>query len=200
MRPATDSAATLLAAWRTNSRVTAYLVEHLPPALWDASVPGAPRRTVRMIAGHLHNARCMWLKTLGREHGIAIPASVDRRKVERDELLAALVRSSAGIEALLELGIRAGGHVPPSKAYVWRNLPLDVPHVLTYFVAHEGHHRGQIVMAARQLGHRLPSDVSAGLWQWTKRSQECDYTIRRPLTVVISEISDEGGVRTTVHG
>ncbi len=172
MRPAADSAAALLAAWRTNSRVTAYLVEHLSQPLWEAPIPGAPRRTVRMIAGHLHNARCMWLKTLGRAHGIAIPASVDRRKVERDELLAALVRSSAGIEALLELGIRAGGHVPPSKAYVWRNLPLDVPHVLTYFVAHEGHHRGQIVMVARQLGHRLPSDVCAGLWQWTKRSQE----------------------------
>ena len=172
MRPATDSATTLLAAWRTNSRLTAYLVEHLSPELWNALLPGAPRRTVRMIAAHLHNVRCMWLKTLGREHGIAIPASVDRRKVEQDELLAALVRSSAGIEALLELGIRAGGHVPPSKAYVWRNLPLDVPHVLTYFVAHEAHHRGQIVMGARQLGHRLPSDVTAGLWQWTKRSQE----------------------------
>src|SRR5215217_2887985 len=99
MRPATDSAGTLLAAWRTSSRVTAYLVEHLTPALWNARLPEAPQRTVRMIAGHLHNARCMWLKSLGREHGIAIPASVDRRTVEREELLAALVRSSAGIEA-----------------------------------------------------------------------------------------------------
>ncbi|HYT74616.1 MAG TPA: hypothetical protein VEL79_07705, partial [Vicinamibacterales bacterium] len=56
-----DLRATLLASWRTNSRVTEYLVEHLPAALWDAAVPGAPRRTVRMIAGHLHNARCMWI-------------------------------------------------------------------------------------------------------------------------------------------
>ena len=172
MIPPTDLGATLLASWRTNSRVTAYLVEHLPAELWDASVPGAPRRTVRMIAGHLHNARCMWLKTLGLEHGIAVPASVDRRKVARHELLSALKRSASGIEALLELGIAAGGHVPPSKAYVWRNLPLDVPHVLTYFVAHEGHHRGQIVMLARQLGHRLPDNITAGLWQWTKRVQE----------------------------
>jgi uncharacterized damage-inducible protein DinB len=172
MPPLTDPDATLLAAWRTNSRVTAYLVEHIPAALWDVPVPGAPRRTVRMIAGHLHNVRCMWLKTLGQEHGIAVPASVDRRKVTPRELLSALERSSRGIEALLELGIAAGGHVPASKAYVWRNLPLDVPHVLTYFVAHEGHHRGQIVMLARQLGHRLPSDISAGLWQWTTRVRE----------------------------
>ncbi len=172
MIPEADLGATLLASWRTNSRITAYLVEHLPAALLDASVPGAPRRTVRMIAGHLHNARCMWIKTLGQEHGIAIPASVDRRNVARHELLSALKRSSRGIEALLALGMASGGHVPPTKAYVWRNLPLDVPHVLAYFVAHEGHHRGQIVMLARQLGHRLPDDISAGLWQWTKRAGE----------------------------
>jgi uncharacterized damage-inducible protein DinB len=49
---------------------------------------------------------------------------------------------------------------------VWRNLALDVGHVLTYFVAHEGHHRGQIVMVARQTGHRLPASVTADLWQW----------------------------------
>jgi uncharacterized damage-inducible protein DinB len=167
-----DLDATLLTAWRTNSRVTAYLIEHVPAALWDVPLPGAPRRTVRMIAGHVHNARCMWLKTLGQEYGIAVPALVDRRKVTRRELLSALKRSSRGIEALLALGIAAGGQVPPSKAYVWRNLPLDVPHVLTYFVAHEGHHRGQIVMLARQLGHRLPSSISDGLWLWTMRVQE----------------------------
>jgi len=172
MIPPADLGPTLLASWRTNSRVTAYLVEHLPAALWDTPIPGAPHRTIRMLAGHLHNARCMWLKTLGRQHGIAVPASVDRRTVARRELLSALKRSSRGIEALLELGVAAGGHVPPSKAYVWRNLPLDIHHLLTYFVAHEGHHRGQIVMLARQLGHRLPANIAAGLWQWTKRVQE----------------------------
>lgn len=78
-----DLDATLLGCWRTNSRVTSYLVEHLPAILWDAPLPGAPRRTVRMIAGHLHNVRCMWLKTLVQGHGIAVPASIDRRRVTR---------------------------------------------------------------------------------------------------------------------
>src|SRR5437762_12038284 len=80
----------LLAAWRTNNRVTVFLVEHLPPELWGAAVPGAPRRTVRMIAGHIHNARCMWIKTLGRDHGIAVPRAVNRHKVEPKELISAL--------------------------------------------------------------------------------------------------------------
>jgi len=164
--PPPDLRATLIAAWRTNNRVTVHLIERLPTALWDIAVPGVPQRTIRMIAAHLHNARCMWVKTLGREHGITAPTRVDHRRVARRQIVAALKHSSKGIEALLTLGLASGGQVPPSKGYVWRNLSLDVGHVLTYFVAHEAHHRGQIIMVARQTGHRLPPATTAGLWQW----------------------------------
>ncbi len=167
-----DLADTLVPAWRTNNRITVFLVEHLAPKLWKASVPGAPRRTVQMIAGHIHNARCMWIKTLGKEHGIEVPDSVDRRRVSQKQLTRALDQSSRGIVSLLTLGCDNGGTIPASSAYVWRNLPLDVGHVLAYFVAHEGHHRGQIVMIARQLGYRLPAVVTAGLWQWSQRAKE----------------------------
>jgi len=172
MQPALDHRDLLLAAWRTNNRVTVFLIEHLAHELWEAKVPGAPRRTVRMIAGHIHNARCMWIKTLGKEHGIVVPQAVNRHKVEPQQLIAALGQSSRGIIDLLQLGLDRGGEIPVSSSYSWRNLPLDVGHVLTYFVAHEGHHRGQIVMLARQLGHRLPVEVTGGLWHFSKRSGE----------------------------
>lgn len=167
-----DLRRSLLAAWRTNCRVTAFLVQAVPATLWSATVPGAPARTVRMLLAHLHNGRARWIRTLGRAHGISAPPLVDRRRVGRRQLLAALRRSGRDMETLLVLGLEAGGGVPPSPAYVWRNLPLDVGHVLTYFVAHEAHHRGQIVMLARQLGHRLPAAVTNGLWQWTTRRRE----------------------------
>ena len=162
----------LLQAWRTNNRVTIYLIENLSKEIWEAPVPGAPRRTVQMIAGHIHNARCMWIKTLGKEHGVKVPASVDRHKVKPKELIRALGHSSRGIMGLLTLGLDRGGVIPGSKAYIWRNLPLDVAHVLSYFVAHEGHHRGQIIMIARQVGCRLPVEVTGGLWHFSKRSEE----------------------------
>lgn len=161
-----DVTAMLLAAWRTNNRVTIQLVERLPSTLWDVAVPGAPQRTIRATAAHLHNARCRWVKTLGSEHGVTAPARVDHHRVTARPLMAALKRSSTGIEALLKLGFAANGSVPPSNDYVWRNLSLDVAHVLTYFVAHEAHHRGQIVMVARQTGHRLPVTTTSALWQW----------------------------------
>ena len=167
-----DQREKLLDAWRTNNRVTMFLLEHLPRELWLATVPGSPRKSVRMIAGHIHNARCRWIKTLGSEHGLAVPRQVDRHKVSPKELLTALRRSSRSMVELLTLGLDHGGVLPDSSSYVWRNLPLDVPHVLTYFVAHEAHHRGQIVMLARQLGHRLPVEITGGLWHFAKRSKE----------------------------
>ncbi|MBI4468982.1 MAG: DinB family protein [Acidobacteria bacterium] len=172
MPPASDLTGTVLAAWRTNHRVTVFLIRHLSPKVWAAAIPGFPRKTVRMLAGHIHNSRCTWLRTLARSHGIRVPASVDRLAVTPGALLVALDRSSRALEELLRLGCANGGRVPATSAYVWRNLPLDVGHVLMYFVAHEAHHRGQIVLAARQAGARLAPPVTGGLWQWTQRARE----------------------------
>ena len=135
-----------------------------------------------MIAGHLHNARCMWIKTLGQELGVTVPRSVDRRRAGRKELVPALERSSRGILRLLTLGCEQGGRIPRASTYTWRNLPLDVGHVLAYFVAHEAHHRGQIVLVAREVGCRLPSAVTGGLWQWTKRAAEARSEQRERLS------------------
>jgi hypothetical protein len=78
-----DLADAVVAAWKTSNRVTPFLFENLPSELWPMTVPGRSRRTVRMIAGHIHNSRCMWIKTLGRRHGIRAPKSVNLYTVTR---------------------------------------------------------------------------------------------------------------------
>ena len=159
----------LIDAWHTNHRVTAYLIENLPPELWPMNVPGSPRRTIRSLAAHFHNSRCMWIKSIGARHGVAVPRSVDVRTVRPAALLRALEHSSEGMIDLIRLGAERGGSIP---AATWQNFPTDLVHFLNYFVAHEAHHRGQLCLLARQLGHRLPGDVTAGLWQWKTRSRE----------------------------
>ena len=158
-----------MAAWRTSHRATTYLIEQLPAAIWSARAPGSERQTVGMIAAHIHNSRCRWIKSLGVAHGIKVPRLVDLRRVRRAELLKALSKSSEGMIRLIELGIANGGRVPRAT---WQNFPTDMEHFLTYFAAHEGHHRGQLCMIARQLGQRLPLRVTAGVWQWTRFSRE----------------------------
>ncbi|MDX6613627.1 MAG: hypothetical protein QOD75_2813 [Blastocatellia bacterium] len=93
-------------------------------------------------------------------------------KVEPQELTTALGRSSRGIISLLQLGFDRGGKILRLPAV---HLAQPAPRRRArpdLFVADEGHHRGQIVMLARELGYRLPVEVTGELWQWAKRSQE----------------------------
>jgi len=159
----------LIAAWRTNARLTTYLIQNLPRELWSQPIPGLPRKTIRSIAAHLHNSRCSWIRHIGGRHGIVAPQRVDPKCVRQLELARALSRSSAGIIELIRLGVARGGAVPSAS---WQNFPTDLAHFLSYFVAHEAHHRGQLCLLARQMGHRLPADVSNGLWQWKQRARE----------------------------
>jgi uncharacterized damage-inducible protein DinB len=164
-----DDGQGVIAAWRTSNRVTTYLIAHFPAELWSRDVPGVPRRTVGMIGAHLHNSRCSWIKALGARHGIAAPRRVDLRRVRPRELVRALSRSSEGMVRLFRLAVAHGGRVPRAT---WQNFPTDLEHFLSYFVAHEAHHRGQLCMLARQLGSRLPMEVASGVWQWTKLARE----------------------------
>ena len=159
----------IIAAWRTNNRATTYLVEQLPSAVWSRQVPGISRLTVGMIAAHIHNSRCSWIRSIGARHGVKVPRRVDLRRVRPKELVRALSRSSKGMIDLIELGIARGGRVPRAT---WQNFPTDLEHFLSYFAAHDAHHRGQLIMVARQLGHRLPRTVAGGVWQWTRFARE----------------------------
>ena len=160
----------ILNAWKTTNRTTIFLIEHIPTDLWNEKIPGSSRRTIGMIASHIHNIRCMWIKMIGKGKTIKVPVRVDPRHANRKEVIRALSRSSQTMLKLLKVTIDNGGKLPSTPA--WLNFPNDIVHFLAYFVAHEGHHRGQIILLARQLNHRLPTEVTNGVWQWTKRLKE----------------------------
>ena len=82
-----------------------------------------------MIAAHIHNSRCRWIKSLGAPHGVEVPRLVDLRRVRPAQLLKALSRSNDGMVSLIELGIANGGRVPRAT---WQNFPTDMEHFLSY--------------------------------------------------------------------
>jgi uncharacterized damage-inducible protein DinB len=112
----------------------------------------------------------MWIKMIAKGEIVKEPLRVDSRHAARKEVIRALSRSSQAMLKLLIACIDNGGKLPSTPA--WLNFPNDVVHFLSYFIAHEGHHRGQIILLARQLNQRLPAEVTNGVWQWKKRLKE----------------------------
>jgi uncharacterized damage-inducible protein DinB len=50
-----------------------------------------------------------------------------------------------------------------------RGFRPDVAGFFGYLIGHDAHHRGQITMLARQVGHPLPQKAMFGVWEWGSR-------------------------------
>jgi len=157
-----DLAAAVRSALATSERITQYLLENLPDAVWQAPPPGGEGRTVAAIVAHIHNVRLMWLKAAAK--GSKIPAQLDKTAVKPAEARKALAASHAAVDTLVAGSLASDGRI--------KSFPPDAVAFVGYLVAHESHHRGQICSLARQLGHRLPNAVTFGMWEWNKRRQE----------------------------
>jgi uncharacterized damage-inducible protein DinB len=170
MKKNPDLTNALLDCWEITNQVSIHLIKTIDPILWDKKIPGYPHKTIGMLMVHLHNARCMWINDIGKEKFKPALARLDPKQAPRKEVLIALKQSSKAMVALLERCLENGGRLPTRPA--WLNFPNDVIHLLAYFVAHEAHHRGQIIMASRQFNRPFERADAGELWQWNKRLKE----------------------------
>lgn len=150
--------AALLNAFNTNNRINQYLIENLPTAAWEAKPPGDKGRTIAAVVAHMHNVRVMWLKAAKAEE---IPKQLDRSTVTPAQAESGLEGSRRALAEVISRAIEGNGRI--------RNFRPDVAGFVGYLIAHDAHHRGQIAMLARQLGHPLPQKAMFGMWEWGSR-------------------------------
>jgi uncharacterized damage-inducible protein DinB len=145
-------------AFRTNNRINLYLIENLPAPAWREKPPDGKGRTIAAIIAHMHNVRVMWLKAAKAEE---IPDQLDRASVTPDQAIRGLQISGRALESTIIRAMATNGRI--------KNFRPDVAGFIGYLIAHDAHHRGQISMLARQLGHPLPQKAMFGMWEWGSR-------------------------------
>ena len=159
--PAFSLSESLLTAFDTNDRINQYLIENLPAEAWRAEPPAGKGRTIAAIVAHIHNVRVMWLKVSAK--GSQIPEQLDRSSVTPAQAAKALDQSRAALRAVLETATKSDGRV--------KGFRPDAAGFFGYLIAHDAHHRGQISMLARQVGHPLSPKAMFGMWEWGTRGK-----------------------------
>jgi uncharacterized damage-inducible protein DinB len=153
-----------------NERMNQMLIEQLDPAAWRAKPPGKAR-TIAAIFTHLHNVRTKWIR-LTAPH-LKVPRQLNRTHCTPQQARAGLAESAAGCAEMLAESLGGSGHIEKFHRDGWaRPWPVGVE-MLCYMLAHEAHHRGQVLMLAHQMGFPLPNKVTSGLWNWEKLWKEC---------------------------
>jgi uncharacterized damage-inducible protein DinB len=148
----------LLDAFNTNNRINQYLIDNLPAVAWRMKPIDGKGRTIAAIVAHMHNVRVMWLKAA---RAVEIPAQLERATVTQGQAMRALESSRHALSVVISRALEGDGRV--------KSFRPDVAGFLGYLIAHDAHHRGQIAMVARQLGHPLPQKAMFGMWEWGSR-------------------------------
>jgi uncharacterized damage-inducible protein DinB len=166
----TESATQIFAV---NERLNQLLIEHLASAVWTAQPPGNVR-TIAAIFTHMHNVRTKWIR-LTAPH-LKVPAQLNRTHCTPQQARKALAESAARCKEMLadveagrvHKGRRIEQFVRDGWARPWPAGPELLARMLSYMLAHEAHHRGQVSMLTHQLGHPLPKAITSEMWNWEK--------------------------------
>jgi uncharacterized damage-inducible protein DinB len=148
----------LVETWQINNRIDLYLLGAIPEEQLAAGLSSKGRDVGKQFA-HIHNVRLMWLKS-------AVPDLHEKQtkledNITKDFLHTRLTESGLAVETLIARAIEANGKVKGFK-----------PHVTAfvgYLLAHDAHHRSQIILALKQSGHKIDQKIGYGIWEWGSR-------------------------------
>jgi len=149
-----------LAAWRRHHEILLYLLDHVPPEGLAAVPYGSRGRSVAGQFHHLQRVRAGWLEYHQTGKRPSQPRT-DKANLPAVEVIRRdLAESGARIEDHLAKAFRG-----EAKIRMFGRNPMRW---MGYLIAHESHHRGQILLALKQAGMRLPDKIALdGLWgQW----------------------------------
>lgn len=148
----------LIETWQIHNRINLYLLNAVDDS-WLADLPASKGRTVGEQFAHIHNVRFMWFKAAGPEL-LEKVSKIEKDAITKKLLAEQLIKSGDAMSALLQKGFESGkikGFKPNAAAF------------LGYFISHESHHRGQIMLCLKQSGHKVDQKVQYGLWEWGSR-------------------------------
>ncbi len=150
----------LLKTWSINENMLELLINNISDTGFEKTLSTRGGRTIAQQLIHIHNVRMQWLEICSKDIHKKFKVLEKDKPTSKKELIRSFKDSSKGIAELFEISWNNNGVVKGFKGGV---IPM-----LGYFISHESHHRGTILLTLKQTGEKIPEAVKWGLWEWSK--------------------------------
>ncbi len=148
----------LVEAWRTNNRINLFLIDEISDEGMRCTLSTRGGRDVARQFAHIHNNRVWHMERRAKDLAEELSKFPTKLSPEKDELREALSSSCDVMESYFE-GVLAG---EPKR----RGFRKGIFTTFGYFVAHESHHRGNILLTLKQSGHAVDKTARDAIWGW----------------------------------
>ena len=152
--------AQLLEAWRTNNRIHLFLIDRIDEEGMKCTLSKRGGRNVVRQFAHVHNVRVWHLENRARDLSKGLKSFATQDEPDKETLKQALAASAEAVATFLTRAVTGEGKARPSRK--------GVVSTLAYFVAHESHHRGSILLTLKQCGHKIAQEDAYAIWDWDK--------------------------------
>jgi uncharacterized damage-inducible protein DinB len=150
----------ILDTWFINHRTNLMLLNNLTEEALTLTTSKRGGGNVGHQLAHMYNVRFWKLEKFNKEL-VKDLATVKAEDTKTIAMLKDCHTISAGrIAEMLKDGIENGGSVKGNKRGL---VPL-----LGYFIHHEAHHRGNILLTLKLCGFKLTNELKYGIWEWNK--------------------------------
>ena len=150
----------MLEAWHTNNRINLLLLDRITDEGLRCTLSKRGGRDVSRQFAHMHDIRVWALQNRAKDLARGLEVFASKESPDRNTLKSALNASCDAIGLFLA-DLVAG---KPKR----RGLKKGWISHLSYFIAHESHHRGSIILTLKQSGHNLDQETRYAIWNWDK--------------------------------
>ncbi|MCF6349140.1 MAG: DinB family protein [Flavobacteriaceae bacterium] len=142
----------IIYSWNQNNKVTLYLLDNIEEG-WLPTKLNDKGRSIGEQLVHINNIRSFWISKVGEK--------IDKKYANnKQQLVDALHKSSQKMSDTL------------SQLFQQESIKGFKPHPTAFFaqiIAHESHHRGQIMATITRNDLKINKSVNFGLWSWNNK-------------------------------